>query len=118
MNGWTALALGLALYGIYLAHRQLQVETPTNPAAAAARRELATILGVAETDVEVGRITPEMWPDSSLGIAEPGLAYAPVVTPGYRVELRAAGRVYEYHTDAAGGVVKLCAPCTARLSGA
>jgi hypothetical protein len=117
MNGWTALALGLALYGIYLAQRQLAVETPTNPAAAAARRELAAILGAAETDVEVARVTPETWPDTSLGLPEPGFGYAQVVTPGYRVELRAGGRHWEFHATADGTRVRLCEPCSARLSG-
>jgi hypothetical protein len=47
------------------------------------------------------------WPDSSLGCPRPGELYLPVVTPGYRVVLEAAGTRYDYRLSATG-VVRLC----------
>lgn len=115
MNGWTALALALAVYGVYLAHRQLAVETPTNPAAAAARRDLAGRLGTAEADVEVVSVEAVTWPDASLALPEPGMSYLQVLTPGYHVVLRAGGLAYEYHTTTDGSAAKLCDPCSRAL---
>lgn len=111
--GW--VAFGLAVYGVVLAHRQLAVETPTNAAAAASRRDLARRLGVAETDVEVVGVHPMEWADASLGLPEPGMQYAQVITPGYHVVLRAAGLPYEYHSTLDGSTVRLCQPCTQRM---
>ena len=47
------------------------------------------------------------WKDSCLGCAKPGESCAQVLTPGYRVVLRASGATYEYHTDM-GGRARLC----------
>lgn len=38
------------------------------------------------------------WRDSSLGCPEPGMMYMTVITPGYRLVLRANGELFEYHT--------------------
>jgi hypothetical protein len=47
------------------------------------------------------------WNDSCLGCAKPGESCAQVITPGYRVVLKASGATYEYHTDM-GGHARLC----------
>jgi hypothetical protein len=47
------------------------------------------------------------WKDSCLGCAKPGESCAQVLTPGYRVVLRASAATYEYHTDL-GGHARLC----------
>ncbi len=38
------------------------------------------------------------WSDISLGCPQPGMRYARVRTPGFRLVLQ-AGKEYEYHTD-------------------
>lgn len=70
-----------------------------------ARRELSTRAGVPEGSVEVVSVEEVEWGDTSLGCPQPGQMYAQVITPGYRIRLRASGVVYEYHTDQRGRVV-------------
>lgn len=42
------------------------------------------------------------WPDASLGNPQDGLAYAQVITPGFKILMEAGGQQYEYHTDLSG----------------
>ena len=46
-----------------------------------------TLLSVEETD----------FPDTSLGVPEPGKMYAQVITPGYIIRLGVGDKVYTYH---------------------
>jgi hypothetical protein len=79
-----------------------------NAATAAAVSAAAAHLGVPVTDVRVVGTEPHDWSDAGLGCGEPGQMYAQVVTPGYAIIVRAAGRELEYHTDSRGQAV-LCA---------
>jgi len=72
-----------------------------------ARQDLAKRQGIPVDIVQVTKVEPVEWPDTSLGCPEPGKAYAQVITPGYRVLLSAQGSTYEYHTDRDYSVV-LC----------
>lgn len=63
----------------------------------AARRDLAQRLGIAATVVTVRSVESVDWPDASLGCPQPGMMYAQVITPGYRIVLEADGQRYEYH---------------------
>ncbi|MBM2842793.1 MAG: hypothetical protein HW404_630 [Anaerolineales bacterium] len=72
-----------------------------------ARTALSSWLGVPEQRVQVVLVEPIEWPDASLGCPQPGLAYAQVVTPGYRFTLDAGGTSYFVHTDLSNSVV-LC----------
>ena len=58
---------------------------------------------VARTGAEPVLVAAEYtdWPDTSLGNAQPGMFYAQVITPGYKIILEAGGAKYEYHTDLA-----------------
>ncbi len=47
------------------------------------------------------------WPDGSLGCPEPGMAYAQALVPGFRVKIRAAGELLDYHAGR-GGTPTLC----------
>jgi hypothetical protein len=40
-------------------------------------------------------VEPAEWPDASMGWAEPGHAYAQMLTEGYRVMARSAGKLFE-----------------------
>lgn len=60
---------------------------------------LAAKLGVTADQVQVVSAELVEWPDASLGCPRPGMAYAQVVTGGYKVMLSAQGKRYEYHTD-------------------
>ena len=68
--------------------------------------QLASDSGVPESQIEVVSYEYTEWPDSSLGCPEPGHAYLTVITPGYRVVLKAAGEQYEYHTNEKNMVIR------------
>jgi hypothetical protein len=85
------------------------VGTPAEEVVRLAREDLAGRLGVALNSVKVVSVEAAEWSDTSLGCPEPGMMYAQVITPGYRVILGADGQTYEYHTDTGSRVV-LCRP--------
>jgi hypothetical protein len=60
---------------------------------------LAQKLNVPAADIRVASVEGVDWGDTSLGAPQPGMMYAQVITPGYKVMLEAKGRRYEYHTD-------------------
>jgi hypothetical protein len=69
--------------------------------------DLARKLDLAPGEIAVLSVDAVEWPDTSLGCPQPGMMYAQVITPGYRVFLQAEGQTYEYHTDRDN----LIAPC-------
>jgi hypothetical protein len=60
--------------------------------------DLAERLGIATDAIKVASVKSMQWSDTSLGCPKPGMAYATVVTPGYKIVLEAEGKMYEYHT--------------------
>ena len=64
-----------------------------------AKRDLAGRRGIPINSITLRHIQAVDWPDSSLGTAEPGRAYAQVIIPGYRILLSDGTYTYEYHTD-------------------
>lgn len=85
------------------------VAVPPEAASAveSAKQDLAKRIGVAVGDVRVLSVTAVEWPTSALGCPKPGMAYAQVITPGYRIVLAAGGKQYEYHSDRGRNVI-LC----------
>ena len=53
-------------------------------------------------------IEPVEWRDAGLGCPEPGMMYAQVLTPGFRLVFEYEGQQYEYHTDQDGSTVVEC----------
>jgi hypothetical protein len=49
--------------------------------------------------IEVLAAVAVVWPDASLGCAQPGMLYAQVSTPGYLVVLETKAKLYEYHAS-------------------
>jgi len=61
------------------------------------------------SSIDVLLAEPVDWPDTSLGCAQPGIAYAQVVTPGWLIELEAADVRLTYHSEAeSAGRLILC----------
>jgi hypothetical protein len=73
-----------------------------------AKLDLSELLGVRPETLEVQSLEAVEWPDTSLGCPQPGMMYAQVITPGYRILLVAGDQVYEYHSDHRRAI--LCAP--------
>ena len=71
----------------------------------AARQDLAARLEISADEIQVVSIEAVEWPDASLGCPEPGMSYAQVITPGYRIVLEAGGEEYEYHTGTSSVVL-------------
>ena len=72
-----------------------------------AREDLAQRLNLSPDATRLVSVEAVDWPDTSLGCPQPGMMYAQVITPGFKVVLEAAGEEYEYHTDE-GRFVVLC----------
>ncbi len=65
-----------------------------------AKKDLAAKLNIPDAGVQVLRVIPTEWPDTSLGYPEPEKVYAQVITPGYVILLQAEGStIYGYHSD-------------------
>ena len=76
----------------------VMAQEPTREGAVAmATAELARTLGVTAATITLVDAAATQWPDSSLGCRERGMIYRPVITPGFRVTLRAAGRNHSMH---------------------
>lgn len=67
----------------------------------AARRDLASRLGVEENEIRLVSALGETWDDESLGCPQPGVDYRERRVEGYTLTLRHGGRDYSYHTDLA-----------------
>ena len=64
-----------------------------------ATEDLAKRLGLAPETIQLVSVEPVEWSDASLGCPQPGMMYAQVITPGYKVVLETEGQEHEYHTD-------------------
>ncbi len=73
-------------------------------AGAYAKRDLAGRLSIPADSIKVLECGEAMWPDTSLGMPEPGQMYAQMLTEGFSVVLEAGGKKYEYHFG--GGAVR------------
>ncbi len=73
----------------------------------AVKETLSMRMGVAPEDVEVVQVESREWPDACLGVAAEDEVCAQVITPGWRVTVRAEGEEYVLRTDEAGAVVRM-----------
>lgn len=83
---------------------------------AAAVSDLQRHLEVEAAAIEVVNVEPTEFSDASLGVPEPGQAYAQVIVPGIIIRLEAKGEVYQYH--GAGERVVLVPEATEREASA
>ena len=61
-----------------------------------ARGDLAQRLGISKDDVEMKSVEPVEFPDASLGAPLEDEMSAQVITPGWRITLKANDENYEY----------------------
>jgi len=69
----------------------------TTPWVEQAVADLAARLNAPISEIEVVSSEAVMWSDGSLGCPQPGMAYIQILIEGYRIQLKQAGRIYEYH---------------------
>lgn len=93
-------------YGCLFAEpSETPVASGTEAAVALAKEDLAKRKGIDKEEIVVVKVGSVDWPDTSLGCPEPGMMYAQVITPGYKILLSYAGETYEYHSDKGDRVV-------------
>ncbi len=116
--------------GVYWAFAEMSEDTPTNtettsqspvtsgengggvhnmpvePAAAAARADLATKLGVSATSITIMMIEDKTWTDGCLGLGGPAESCLQALVDGFRVEMLAQGETYFYRTDKTGASLR------------
>jgi len=61
-----------------------------------ARSDLAQRLGVSENEIASGQVEETDFPDASLGASVEDEMSAQVITPGWRIRLKADSEIYEY----------------------
>lgn len=79
-----------------------------SPEAVVMARVVETIRLAEETkaaDVRITSVMPVEWPDSCLGVNEPGVMCMMVITPGYRVSAQVDGKLVVFHTNENGSRV-------------
>jgi hypothetical protein len=81
-------------------------DLPVEPAAAAARADLAGKLGVDERSIVIMLVEERTWSDGCLGLGGPAESCIAALVDGFRVEMEANGKTYMYRTDKAGASVR------------
>jgi len=84
------------------------VEAAAEMAVDAVHAQAVSDLGVDASEITLLEVSAEEFPDSALGCPDAGAFYAQVITPGYRVVLKAADQTVEYHTSTVADVVVRC----------
>ena len=64
-----------------------------------ARIDLAARLGVAEDEIKEDSVEDAEFSDASFGAGTAGEMSAQMITPGWRIRLKAAGQSYEYRAN-------------------
>lgn len=64
-----------------------------------AREMLAGVLSIDPSSAKIASIERVEWPDSSLGVPEPGTFYIQVITPGFKMVMELEGKQYVFHTS-------------------
>lgn len=73
---------------------------------AAARKQLAQKLNIAENTVVIMSAYEKDWSDACLGLAGPDEMCVAVITPGFEVTMQAQSKTYVYRTNTNGTVVR------------
>jgi hypothetical protein len=65
---------------------------------AQAKQDLAQRLDIDPDQIEVVEAKAVVWPDSSLGCPQPGMAYLQVLQDGLLIRLKVGDKIYNYHS--------------------
>jgi hypothetical protein len=64
-----------------------------------ARQDLAQRVGVSESDIETQAVDDAEFPDAALGASVADEMSGQMITPGWRISLRANGQTVEYRAN-------------------
>lgn len=79
---------------------------PAEPAAVAARKNLAAKLSVDEKSIVIMKVEEQTWTDGCLGLGGPAESCLQALVPGFKVELLAKEKTYFYRTDKTGASLR------------
>ena len=79
---------------------------PAEPAAEAARKDLAEKLSVDANSIVIMKVENQTWSDGCLGLGGPAESCLMALVEGFRVELSAKGKTYFYRTDKTGASLR------------
>lgn len=82
-------------------------ETEASRMAEEKKESLAAVLGVEKEKIEVVSAEEVEWSSMDLGVPEPGMMYAQVITPGFKIIYRVGGKTSEVHTNFEGTIAVL-----------
>lgn len=78
------------------------LELPLDPAIQnrvnMAMADLSLRLSISTSEIKLLEAAPVVWPDSSLGCPQPGMAYLQVPEDGLLIRLEVSGQIYPYHS--------------------
>lgn len=74
------------------------------------KAHLQSNYGIEPNNVQTISYEAVEWRDSCLGVNEPGKMCMQVITPGYKVILKAEGEIYIFHTNKDGSAIILAPP--------
>ena len=99
----------LPVLGLLLATATLSMnETMTQEQAVSLAKQVASKhLTVPAAQMTVQHTEAVDWPDSSLGCPQPDMMYLQVITPGFKVMLKASGKIYPVHVGGTQAVMCL-----------
>jgi hypothetical protein len=119
MKAWLSIAACVLGACTSAADRGGAAAAPSNPTTSqamsldaivtAALADAARRSGLPVSALRVDRAEAVTWRDGSLGCPQPGMAYTQALVPGYRVQVRAGERVFDYHAGR-GGAPQWCPP--------
>jgi hypothetical protein len=72
---------------------------------ASMKADLATRLGRSVDTARVLRAEQVIWPDGSIGCAQPGVLYTQATVVGYLVEIELEAKIYRYHSALNGAPI-------------
>lgn len=81
-------------------------DLPVEPAAAAARKDLAQKLGMEEKSIVILSVEEKTWSDGCLGLGGPAESCIQMLVDGFKVEMLAKGESYTYRTDKTGASLR------------
>jgi hypothetical protein len=80
---------------------------PESPPAAGrlAQRVVAERLGLNPDEINIAESVAVDFPDASLGCPQPGMAYAQVITPGFRIQAKADGELFDVRVSGSRAII-------------
>lgn len=79
---------------------------PVEPAATAARADLAAKLSIDAKTITIMMVEEKTWTDGCLGLGGPAESCLQALVEGFRVEMLAGGETYFYRTDKTGASLR------------